>query len=711
MKIKFILINILFVFSTINNSSNSGEGNNFIQKIIKKFSNKDKEIQKDKQKKKKLLTIVGVDNKEVLNAIHNQLTVEIENPTPTERKFWIDYNITELYKILYAFGYFDAKVEPFNNKTIKKFKITLNTRYKLTKIICNYNYYKEYKNKLTTNQLFTLIGIKQNSYFSTKQLSSGISNLKDYYKKEGFAFVNIDKPEVEINTKIKTVEAIFYIDLGSKTIINDTIIKIQSKKNPKLLEKFIRNRINWRKNDLYNIDTFNNFKENLVKYDLFSTIDIHVEEPNQTNNNFINSNSEKDLIDPSVNDISTEKYIKNNSVINSNFKENLTNSSINNINAEKSIQKKNSNIDSHQDNLDVYNDKIKVNNNTNSIKSNVIVDVKEAPLREILAGVSFNTTDFFGLEFGWKHHNIDGKASNIAFKGKLDKKTPNLEIKNNIYDIFLPRQCLTTKSFVGIEKTTSYELTKFGLDSILWQKITKNLEIGLGGSWDKSKTLDKVPEETKQSDYISTFGIPIGVKFDNTDNLLDPQKGLRFDFTFTPCFTNKSKYNVILGKLSTYIGFKSINDLNNRFVLAIYSKYGTILKFNDIEIPRSKYFFSGGTNSVRGYGTKKIGPLDDKTRRPTGGTSLFEVGIEPRFRLNNNICLTAFIEAGKVFEMVNDKTLFKNLMYGYGVGLIYYTPIAPIRVNLAFPTKRRKKLNGKYLDSFIQIYINVGQAF
>ena len=192
----------------------------------------------------------------------------------------------------------------------------------------------------------------------------------------------------------------------------------------------------------------------------------------------------------------------------------------------------------------------------------------------------------------------------------------------------------------------------------------------------------------------------MNIKWDNTDNNLDPQKGVRLDLKFTPYFLNKSRYNLVLGKLSTYIGFKPKDAINNKLVLAIYTKYGTILNKNNLDIPRNRLFFSGGVDSIRGYGNKKIGPLDNKTRKPTGGTSILEFGIEPRFRLNNNMCLTAFIEAGKVFDRSNDKSLFKNLMYGYGVGLVYYTPIAPIRVDLAFPTKRRKNNKNKYIDSF-----------
>ena len=634
LNIRFILVNILYVFIIINIPLNSED--NFVKKLANKFSNK-KENLKVKQKKK-LLTIIGVDNKEVLNAINNQLTVDLQNPTQIERNFWINYNTNELYKILYSYGYFDATVNPLNNKTIKKFKINLNKRYKLNKLICTYNDYKEYRAGLTINQVFNIIGVKQNSDFSTKKVSSGIGNLKDFYRKRGFAFVTIEKPDIEVDSSNKTVTAIYNINLGSKTTINNTIINIQSKKDPKLLEKFIKNRINWKKNDVYNIDTFNKFKEDLVKYDLFSTIDVNAKEPLP------------------------------------------------------------------------YND-----NNIYTTSSDIIVDLKEAMLREIKFGIKFNTTDLFGLQFDWKHHNIDGKGSNISFISNLDKNTPSIILQHNTYDILLPRQCLSTQVFGLIKKFTSYNINKIGVESILWQSITRYLEVGLGASWEKSKTIDKVlTENEEKGEYINIFGIPMELKFDNTDNFLDPQKGIRFNLRFNPCFLNKTNYNVILGKLSTYIGFKTNDEFRNKLVIAIYSKYGTIINRNNIEIPRSKFFFSGGMDSIRGYGNGKVGQLDNKTRKPTGGTSLFEIGIEPRFRLNNNMCLTAFIEAGAVFNKsntFNTKSIFKELMYGYGVGLIYYTPIAPIRINIAFPTKRRKKNNKKYVDSAFQLYISVGQAF
>jgi translocation and assembly module TamA len=42
---------------------------------------------------------------------------------------------------------------------------------------------------------------------------------------------------------------------------------------------------------------------------------------------------------------------------------------------------------------------------------------------------------------------------------------------------------------------------------------------------------------------------------------------------------------------------------------------------------------------------------------------------------------------------------------GVGTGLRYYTPIGPVRLDIAVPTKRRST------DDAFEIYIGLGQAF
>lgn len=42
--------------------------------------------------------------------------------------------------------------------------------------------------------------------------------------------------------------------------------------------------------------------------------------------------------------------------------------------------------------------------------------------------------------------------------------------------------------------------------------------------------------------------------------------------------------------------------LNKNTILALYSKYGTIISNKSIKIMRDKLYFSGGADSLRGYG-------------------------------------------------------------------------------------------------------------
>ncbi len=251
------------------------------------------------------------------------------------------------------------------------------------------------------------------------------------------------------------------------------------------------------------------------------------------------------------------------------------------------------------------------------------------------------------------------------------------------------------------EDVDSYNVSKIGLKSILWQNFGQKFNLGAGVCGEKSKTKNKINSEQIR---FKAFGIPMGMNFDTTENFLDPQKGIRCSAMLTPYFGNLTNITVFSGKASVYFPFKK-----NSMVFAAYSKFGSIFRNKKHKIPRDKFFFSGGANSIRGYGYQKAGPVNN-SKIPLGGESVFEFGLEPRFKVNDNIGLIAFWEGGNVFSTRVPNPL-KKLLFGYGVGVRYYTPLGPIRLDLAFPTSRRKTTEGKKIDSLFNIYISIGQAF
>jgi translocation and assembly module TamA len=128
------------------------------------------------------------------------------------------------------------------------------------------------------------------------------------------------------------------------------------------------------------------------------------------------------------------------------------------------------------------------------------------------------------------------------------------------------------------------------------------------------------------------------------------------------------------------------------------------------EISPVKRFYGGGPGSVRAYGYQKIGPIDTNGI-PIGGKSLAEWSGELRFRINESFGAVAFLDAGSVLNAAAPGFSKNSLLYGPGVGLRYFSTIGPVRLDIAFPLKRRKNQSAKFIDAPFQIYISIGQAF
>jgi len=119
-------------------------------------------------------------------------------------------------------------------------------------------------------------------------------------------------------------------------------------------------------------------------------------------------------------------------------------------------------------------------------------------------------------------------------------------------------------------------------------------------------------------------------------------------------------------------------------------------------VPPTKRLYSGGGGSVRGYAQDYIGPLDHGN--PRGGRSVLEAGVELRARLFGDIGGAIFTEAGSVStETYPD--FEDGIQTAAGLGLRYYSPAGPIRVDVAFP------INPRSQDDAFQVYFSIGQAF
>ncbi len=96
------------------------------------------------------------------------------------------------------------------------------------------------------------------------------------------------------------------------------------------------------------------------------------------------------------------------------------------------------------------------------------------------------------------------------------------------------------------------------------------------------------------------------------------------------------------------------------------------------KIPISLRFFAGGDQSVRGYAYQSLGPKDENGE-VIGGRNLFVGSVEIERAIGKNGGVAVFYDAGNAFNAPSGIRLFQ----GAGIGIRYYTPVGPIRLDLA----------------------------
>lgn len=119
--------------------------------------------------------------------------------------------------------------------------------------------------------------------------------------------------------------------------------------------------------------------------------------------------------------------------------------------------------------------------------------------------------------------------------------------------------------------------------------------------------------------------------------------------------------------------------LPGRFTLFVRGEGAGTLQNEPVQdVPVSLRFFAGGDQSVRGYAYKSLGPEDDDGE-VVGGKHLLVGSIELERALGDNWGVAAFYDVGNAFDSFSEY----HLAEGVGVGVRRYTPIGPVRLDIA----------------------------
>ena len=326
----------------------------------------------------------------------------------------------------------------------------------------------------------------------------------------------------------------------------------------------------------------------------------------------------------------------------------------------------------------------------------ILITAEEGKHRTISGGISYSTADGPGVTARWQHRNLLGQNEQLTAEAEIDVERQSVELT-----YVKPRYGKSTRDLIGNVEIFREEDDAFDVTGItgtigIEEQINKYLKGSIGLGLEAARTKE---DGVTRDSYL--VGIPMTLSFDNTNDLLDPTEGVRASAAVAPWggFFDEQEAGFVIVDLngSTYIPF----DRDKNYVLAARARTAAVFAESRDRVPANRRLYSGGGGSVRGFENRYVGPLDEDDD-PLGGLSAAEVGLEMRVRFGS-FGVVPFVDAGIVSEELFSE--FDQIRYAAGLGLRYYSPVGPIRLDVAVP------LNPRDRDPSFQFYISIGQAF
>ncbi len=340
---------------------------------------------------------------------------------------------------------------------------------------------------------------------------------------------------------------------------------------------------------------------------------------------------------------------------------------------------------------------------TGPAREDLDITLEDSAHRSLSATLQYSTDSGFGVSPEWEHRNILGRGEKLNLQGTYSTLERGVNADFTKPWFFSEANTLHIWGEAVEETTDAYDRVGTRINAAILRRWSSIFTTETGpfadGGWLKNNDVDQEP-------YTVVGGALRGT-LDTRDNAMNPTGGNVVQLTASPM---TGSYNGDFNALSTELRLAGYwapftnakGDKDDSLVLAARVSLASITGASLDNLPSTYRYYLGGADSVRGYGYQQIGPMD-KSGDPVGGRSYQTVNLESRFKVTDDLGFVVFLDGGSLYkdEMPQFET---DMDWGAGAGIRYYTPIGPLRFDVAVPVNND-------VDPPLQIYISIGQAF
>lgn len=314
------------------------------------------------------------------------------------------------------------------------------------------------------------------------------------------------------------------------------------------------------------------------------------------------------------------------------------------------------------------------------------IEVSLTPRKEnrYLFGFGYGTDTGARTKFGWERPRINDRGHRFDSEIGVSEVGYNLEANYRV-PVLNPRTDQLVYSFSEVNE----ELDDF--DSNL-----RSVGVSLNhrrGEWRETLALEYQREDFEiGNDSDKTVLVIPGVTWSRIwgKNFIYVLDGLRFDFALRG---GDEGLGSDVSFTQAYSSLKFITSLNRRNRFIARGSVGSTSTNDFDRLPPSVRFFTGGSQTVRGYKYQSLGPEDD-SGDVIGARRLLTGSIEFEHSLSDKWSVAVFYDVGNAINDFDD-----DLESGAGFGVRWNSPVGPVRIDLA---------NAISDDESWRFHINIG---
>jgi len=348
-------------------------------------------------------------------------------------------------------------------------------------------------------------------------------------------------------------------------------------------------------------------------------------------------------------------------------------------------------------------------------RKDLVVEVEEKRTGSLNFGAGFSTIDsvvgFVELTQGnfdlmnWPNFTGGGQKFRLRLQGGSRRKDFILALTE---PYFLDRPLSLGGSLFFSEAnflSSVYDQRNYGFSITARKPITRFLSASLEYRLEEIDIFNVSPDASlqikSQAGAQTKSQVTTSWIFDTRDNPFISRKGQRI--VFTPYVAG----GFLGGDTQTY-GFdleaSQYFHLPYDLILLLNGRIAGVDSWgNGLGVPIYDRLFLGGTNDLRGFNFRDVGPKDINGE-PLGGRSLARATVELTFPVIEKVRAAVFYDTGFVNAGAFDYSL-NNVASDVGLGLRLDLPVGPLRLDYGFPIQKAGNSGGGKFN------FNVGYQF